>query len=118
VYADFNETLREAVKADTSGLISLAEWNAYSAGQTSWFESDGIHLKMKGALALGAFISTSVASVTDNPCPYANAYPCETRNNLKQSTDFLARFNVKDTNLQCYEDGNDRKKVCELNRRS
>ena len=118
VYADFNETLREAVKADTSGLISLAEWNAYSAGQTSWFESDGIHLKMKGALALGAFISTSVASATDNPCPYANAYPCETRNNLKQSTDFLARFNVKDTNLQCYEDGGDRKKVCESNRRS
>jgi hypothetical protein len=118
VYAEFNIALREAVKADASGLISLAEWNAYSAGQTSWFESDGIHLTLTGALALGAFISTSVATATDNPCPYASAYPCETRNNIKQSTDFLARFNVKDTNLQCYEDGGNRKKVCELNRRS
>ena len=118
VYAEFNVALREAVKADASGLISLAEWNAYSAGQTSWFESDGIHLTLTGALALGAFISTSVASATDNPCPYTNAYPCATRNNLKQSTDFLSRFNASDTNLQCYEDGGNRKKVCESNRRS
>jgi hypothetical protein len=118
VYADFNTALREAVKADTSGLVSLAEWNAYSAGQTNWFKSDGIHLTLKGALALGAFVSTSVATATDNPCPYASVFPCKTVNNLKQSTDFIARFNVKDTSVQCYEDGNDRKKVCESNRRS
>ena len=118
VYAEFNTALREAVKADTSGLISLAEWNAYSAGQTSWFESDGIHLTLTGALALGSFISTSVATVADNPCPYASAYPCKTMNNLKQSSDFLARFNVKDTTLHCYEDGKSRKKNCSSTRRS
>jgi hypothetical protein len=116
VYAEFNVALREAVKADTSGLISLAEWNAYSAGQTSWFESDGIHLTLTGALALGAFISTSVATATDNPCPYASAYPCETRNNLKQSTNFLTRFDVTDTKLHCYEDGVDRQKNCSSTR--
>jgi peptidoglycan/LPS O-acetylase OafA/YrhL len=118
VYAEFNTALREAVAADTSGLVSIAEWNAYSAGQSSWFKSDGIHLTLKGALALGAFISTSVATATDNPCPYANAYPCAPMNNLKQSTDFITRFNVKDTNLQCYEDGESRKKTCTTDRRS
>ena len=118
VYAEFNMALREAVAADTSGLVSIAEWNAYSAGQSSWFKSDGIHLTLKGALALGAFISTSVATATDNPCPYANAYPCAPMNNLKQSTDFITRFNAKDTNLQCYEDGENRKKTCTTDRRS
>ena len=118
IYAEFNQVLREAVADDDSGLISIAEWNAYSAGQSSWFKSDGIHLTLKGALALGAFISTSVASATGNPCPYANAYPCAQMNNLKQSTDFLARFNAKDTNVQCYEDGEARKKTCTSSRRS
>ena len=118
LYAEFNAALREAVARDTSGLMSIAEWNAYSAGQASWFKSDGIHLTLKGALALGAFISTSVATATDNPCPHANAYPCAPMNNLKQSTDFITRFNVKDTKIQCYEDGESRKKTCTTDRRS
>ena len=118
LYAEFNAALREAVARDTSGLVSIAEWNAYSAGQASWFKSDGIHLTLKGALALGAFISTSVATATDNPCPHVSAYPCAQMNNLKQSTDFITRFNVKDTKIQCYEDGESRKKTCTTDRRS
>ena len=118
LYAEFNSALREAVANDRSGLVSIAEWNAYSAGQSSWFKSDGIHLTVKGALALGAFISTAVATATDNPCPYANAYPCAPMNNLKQSTDFIARFNAKETNIQCYEDGESRKRTCTSDRRS
>ena len=118
LYAEFNAALREAVASDTSGLVSIAEWNAYSAGQASWFKSDGIHLTLKGALALGAFISTSVATATDNPCPYVSAYPCAQMNNLKQSTNFITRFNVKDTKIQCYEDGESRKKTCTTDRRS
>ncbi len=118
LYGEFNSALREAVASDRSGLVSIAEWNAYSAGQSSWFKSDGIHLTVKGALALGAFISTSVATATDNPCPFANAYPCAPMNNLKQSTDFIARFNAKETKIQCYEDGESRKKTCTSDRRS
>lgn len=118
LFAEFNSKLRTAVASDSSGLVSIAEWNVYSAGQPSWFTTDGIHLKVKGALALGAFISTSVAMATDNPCPYANAYPCESMNNLKQSTDFLAQFNAKETKIHCYEDGKSRKKTCTTDRRS
>lgn len=118
LYAEFNSALREAVASDSSGLVSIAEWNAYSAGQSSWFKTDGIHLTVKGALALGAFISTSIATATDNPCPYANVYPCAPMNNLKQSTDFIARFNAKETKVQCYEDGESRKKTCTTDRRS
>ena len=118
LYAEFNAALREAVASDTSGLVSIAEWNAYSAGQATWFKSDGIHLTLKGVLALGAYISTSVATATDNPCPHTSAYPCAQMNNLKQSTDFISRFNVNDTKIQCYEDGDSRKKVCTTDRRT
>jgi peptidoglycan/LPS O-acetylase OafA/YrhL len=118
LYAEFNTALREVAANDSSGLLSIAEWNAYSAGQSSWFKSDGIHLTVKGTLALGAFISTSIATATNNPCPYANVYPCAPMNNLKQSTDFIARFNAKETKVQCYEDGESRKKTCTTDRRS
>jgi len=43
IYAEFNAALREAVASDTFGLVSIAEWNAYSAGQSSWFKSDVRH---------------------------------------------------------------------------
>ena len=116
VYADFNTVVRETVARDPQHF-ALSDWNAHSAGQKSWFRSDGIHLSIVGALALGAFISTAVAENTDNPCPFVAVYPCTSVNNLPQETDFLAKFNVADTKIYCYEDGNSRRKVCGEKRR-
>lgn len=116
VYADFNTVVRDVVARDPQHF-ALADWNAHSAGQKSWFRSDGIHLSIVGALALGAFISTAVAENTDNPCPFVAVYPCTSANNLPQETDFLAKFNVADTKIYCYEDGKSRRKVCGNKRR-
>lgn len=118
IYSDFNEVLREQVSANNTGLVTMAEWNAYSAGQESWFTTDGIHLTLEGTLALGGFVSTLVAIAADNPCPYVSANPCTTKNHLIPSTDFLQRFAVKDTNIHCYEDGKSRKKNCTVDRRN
>ena len=116
VYADFNTVVRETVARDPQHF-ALSDWNAHSAGQKSWFRSDGIHLSIVGALALGAFISTAVAENTDNPCPFVAVYPCTSANNLPQETDFLTKFNVADTKIYCYEDGKSRRKVCGEKRR-
>jgi peptidoglycan/LPS O-acetylase OafA/YrhL len=116
VYAEFNAVVRDTVARDAQHF-ALADWNAYSAGQKSWFRPDGIHLNIDGTLALGAFISTAVAENSDNPCPFTSAYPCSYANNLPQTTDFLAKFNVADTEKHCYEDGEARKKVCTTDRR-
>jgi peptidoglycan/LPS O-acetylase OafA/YrhL len=116
VYAEFNAVVRDIVARDPQHF-ALADWNAYSAGQKSWFRPDGIHLNIDGTLALGAFISTAVAENTDNPCPFASAYPCSYANNLPQATDFLTEFNVADTEMHCYEDGDSRKKLCTTDRR-
>ena len=116
VYAEFNAVVRDVVARDRQHFV-LADWNAYSAGQKSWFRPDGIHLNIDGTLALGAFISTAVAENTDNPCPFAAVYPCSYANNVPQKTDFLARFKVAYTEMHCYEDGNSRRKVCTTDRR-
>ena len=116
VYAEFNAVVRDVVARDPQHFV-LADWNAYSAGQKSWFRPDGIHLNIDGTLALGAFISTAVAENTGNPCPFASTYPCSYANNLPQATDFLAEFNVADTEMHCYEDGDSRKKTCTTDRR-
>jgi len=116
VYAEFNAVVRDVVARDRQHFV-LADWNAYSAGQKSWFRPDGIHLNIDGTLALGAFISTAVAENTDNPCPFASVYPCSYASNLPQATDFLAEFNVAYTEKHCYEDGNSRKRVCTTDRR-
>ena len=116
VYAEFNAVLRDMVARDTQHFV-LADWNAYSAGQKSWFRPDGIHLNIDGTLALGAFISTAVAESAGNPCPYSSVYPCSYANNLPQATDFLAKFNVADTEMHCYEDGEARRESCTTDRR-
>jgi hypothetical protein len=116
VYAEFNAVVRDVVAREPQHFV-LADWNAYSAGQKSWFRPDGIHLNIDGTLALGAFISTAVAENTGNPCPFASAYPCSYANNLPQATDFLTEFNVADTEMHCYEDGDSRKKTCTTDRR-
>jgi peptidoglycan/LPS O-acetylase OafA/YrhL len=116
VYGEFNAVLRDLVARDTQHFV-LADWNAYSAGQKSWFRPDGIHLNIDGTLALGAFISTAVAESTGNPCPYSSVYPCSYANNLPQVTDFLAEFNVADTEMHCYEDGEARREACTTDRR-
>jgi hypothetical protein len=116
VYAEFNAVVRDLVARDPQHFV-LADWNAYSAGQKSWFRPDGIHLNIDGTLALGAFISTAVAENTGNPCPFASTYPCSYVNNLPQVTDFLTEFNVADTEMHCYEDGDSRKKTCTTDRR-
>ena len=116
VYAEFNAVVRDVVAREPQHFV-LADWNAYSSGQKSWFRPDGIHLNIDGTLALGAFISTAVAESADNPCPFASAYPCSYANNLPQATDFLTEFNVADTEMHCYEDGDSRKKTCTTDRR-
>jgi peptidoglycan/LPS O-acetylase OafA/YrhL len=116
VYAEFNAVLRDMVARDTQHFV-LADWNAYSAGQKSWFRPDGIHLNIDGTLALGAFISTAVAESAGNPCPYSSVYPCSYANNLPQATDFLSEFNVADTEMHCYEDGESRREACTTDRR-
>ena len=117
VYADFNKVLRDEVAKDDSGNVTIADWNLFSWGKAQWFLRDGIHLNIEGAVALGWYISHVVASVADNPCPSTDIYPCAVPEMIDPRIDLMTDFNVKDTEIQCYEDGANRKRVCTRDRR-
>ncbi|MEK7410645.1 MAG: hypothetical protein AAB327_04550, partial [Actinomycetota bacterium] len=117
IYADFNEILRDVVAEEGSSDPIIADWNSFSWGKVDWFQKDGIHLKVEGAVALGWFISNAVASVSDNPCPFTENYPCPLPVMIDPRIDLMEEFNVTDTETQCYEDGANRKRVCSKHRR-
>ena len=117
VYADFNKLIREVVAADNSGDVAIADWNLFSWGRSEWFLRDGIHLNIEGSVALGWYISHLVANVADNPCPFSDIYPCAVPGMIDPRIDLMTMFEVEETEIQCYEDGASRKRVCTRDRR-
>ena len=47
--------------------LVIADWDAYTVGQSSWFAADGIHISATGAMALAGFIKAQL----DAPRPPA-----------------------------------------------
>jgi hypothetical protein len=57
-YRAFNATLY--AKALQHPELTIADWDGYSLGQSSWFAPDGIHLTASGATALGGFLKAQL----------------------------------------------------------
>lgn len=55
-----NATLRSCDKAFTSSRVVLIDWYAYSRGHSSWFYSDGIHLKPAGRSAYATLLDAKL----------------------------------------------------------
>lgn len=112
-----NRVIRAFVDDLGSDKVGLIDWNRFSIGRDEWFRSDGIHPNLVGTVALGWFLSESIAADADNPCPYDWSYPCVVPTTGDQSRDWLADFGVTPSEVHCYEDGNERIKVCQRDRR-
>ena len=117
VYSDFNKQLREIAESGDYPQLTIANWNLFSYSSPDWFEKDGIHLKLEGTLALGWYLSRIVASVVDNPCPEDGAYPCSIPAIADSEINWMKKYDVRDTNRHCYEDGKNRTLACTTNRR-
>ncbi len=46
-----------AAAAAAHPRVRLADWNGYSAGRSSWFAGDGLHLSASGRTALAGFVA-------------------------------------------------------------
>ena len=57
-YAQSNVELAAAAARRTD--LQILDWDGYSAGQQSWFASDGIHLSPTGAFALATYIKSAL----------------------------------------------------------
>lgn len=66
-----NETLRAVAASGEIPELVVADWYGYTSGDAAdgWFASDGIHLTLLGAFAVGDYISRWVAHLSGLPCP-------------------------------------------------
>lgn len=117
VYTGFNEVLARLVADGRMGDTQIADWNRFSYQHPEWFRPDGIHSTIVGALALGWFLSMTIASRFDNPCPFDGEYPCVVPEMDDGSIDYLTRFGVEYTDIHCYEDREERRRNCRVDRR-
>jgi hypothetical protein len=95
----------------------IADWKAFSRGHDDWFRPDGIHLTIRGTLALGWFISNVVAHVAEVPCTSYKTEICPKPKWKDSRVNWLRRYRVQYTETHCYEDGGMRRKVCQRDRR-
>lgn len=117
VYTGFNETLARLVADGRMGDTRVADWNRFTNLHPEWFRPDGIHTTIVGAVALGWFLSTTIAEIFDNPCPFDGEYPCVTPAMDDGTIDYLGRFGVEYTDTHCYEDREERRRKCREDRR-
>lgn len=117
VYTGFNETLARFVAEGRMGNTQIADWNRFSYQHPEWFRPDGIHSTVVGTVALGWFLSMTIAAKFDNPCPFDGGYPCVVPEMDDGSIDYLTRFGVEYTDIHCYQDREERRRNCRVDRR-
>jgi len=112
-----NEMIERLFQTPKYETTYIANWKAFSRGHDDWFRSDGIHLTIRGTLALGWFISNVVAHVAEVPCTSYETEVCPKPKWKDSRVNWLRRYRVQYTETHCYEDGGMRRKVCARDRR-
>jgi hypothetical protein len=112
-----NEMIERLFQTPKYETTYIANWKAFSRGHDDWFRSDGIHLTIRGTLALGWFISNVVAHVAEVPCTSYETEVCPKPKWKDSRVDWLRRYRVQYSDIHCYEDGSMRRKVCQRDRR-
>ena len=112
-----NEMIERLFQTPKYETTYIANWKSFSRGHDDWFRSDGIHLTVRGTLALGWFISKVVAHVAEVPCTSYETEVCPKPKWKDSRVDWLRRYRVQYSDIHCYEDGGMRRKVCQRDRR-
>lgn len=113
VYATFNRSVRSVIAEGGYEDVVVLDWNAYSASRLDWFVPDGIHVNLRGALALGEYVSLAMAALDGRPCPGASLrVPCVLPLSAPSTDDLLGRYGLVDTIEHCYEMGESRQLEC------
>jgi hypothetical protein len=115
--ASINAMIKTTFGRPKSDETYVADWNSFSAGRGNWFRRDGIHLNLRGVLALGWYLSNVVARVSGEPCPGVGSGTCTMPTRKDALRDWVRNYGVPYTEEHCYQDGYKRKKVCQRDRR-
>lgn len=113
IYAAFNRSIRSVTDEGGYDDVTILDWNAYSAHRPDWFVPDGIHVNLRGALALGEYVSLAMAALDGRPCPGSTLrVPCVLPLSAPPTGDLLDRYGLTDTIEHCYEMGESRRLEC------
>jgi hypothetical protein len=112
-----NGIIKQLFRNTKSQSTYVADWKAFSAGHDNWFRQDGFHLNVRGALALGWYLSRVIAYAGVTSCLMSGSDACTIPTYKDSHDDWLQKFNVEYTETHCYEDGKKRTKMCERDRR-
>lgn len=112
-----NSMIKARFGRPKSNETYVADWNSFSAGRGDWFRRDGIHLNLRGVLALGWYLSNVVAHVTGGSCPGQGTGMCTMPTPKDSMRDWVRNYGVPYTEVHCYQDGYKRKRVCQRDRR-
>lgn len=113
IYATFNRAVRSVIAEGGYEDVVVLDWNAYSAPRLDWFVPDGIHVNLRGTLALGEYISLAMAALDGRPCPGSPLrVPCALPLAAPSVDDLLGRYSLLDTIEHCYEMGEARQLEC------
>ncbi|MEQ1873530.1 MAG: hypothetical protein ABL953_07370 [Ilumatobacteraceae bacterium] len=116
LFADFNEDLRAMEAEGALGGAIVADWNMFTQDDPTWFRADKMHPNVIGTLAMGWFVSATIAELYNNPCPVTGNHPCVVPDARNPITDWLTMYGMEYTDQHCYEDGSARERVCEEDR--
>lgn len=116
MYSSFNSSVLEEIGSGGYEDVFWADWNSYSAREPSWFTKDGIHVNLRGSLALGEFISDTLAHVDQRPCPATSPGVCPYPPAPADSAGLLGKYGLVDTIEHCYEMGPERIRRCKPDR--
>jgi hypothetical protein len=75
-YAAKNAVLADAAKRHPE--LRVLDWNAYAGGHPEWFQTDFIHLRPAGGIAIATWIHQAIADTLSPPPPPPPAPPRET----------------------------------------
>jgi len=67
LYAQLNADLARAVAKYPQ--VTIVDWQADSLNRYSWFQSDGVHLVLQGAVALATLVHQALAAALAPPTP-------------------------------------------------
>lgn len=117
-FAINNQIVRDLLATGDYPDVVLADWGAYTAGQTSWFVTDGVHYRSLGAWAAADYLTRKMAFLDNRPCPVPTApdlepeNPCPDPDLAGPVTDLRAIYPIGTDGVLCYEIGVDRRFEC------
>lgn len=117
-FAANNSELRTLIATGEYPEVVIADWGGYSADETGWFVTDGVHHRQIGAWAASDYLSRKMAFLDGRACPFATAPgeepsdPCPDPDVTGPISDLERLYPIGEDGVLCYEIGEDRRFEC------